>query len=418
MSVRRALVVVLATLALVMSLGPGVAGAGQSIEGVKKVVLLGPPERNAGGTPTFSWKPVRGARTYQLVVLAPDGPLWAWQGEEAKVRLGGLPEKPPAGTRGPVLVAGSCWSVTALDDGGHVVAASSMRVASPNGSKVKCGAKPVAKAVAPSKASGDEQIAFYSERDGNREIYVMNDDGSGLTKLAADPADDSDPVWSPDRKQIAFDSRRTGDNKDVYVMNANGSDPRRLTTDDALDDYATWSPDGKKIAFTTTRDGLREIYVMNANGSKQTNLTKTLEGDDAYPSWSPDGTKIVFESYRDRNNEIYVMNADGTRQRNLTNNLADDTNGSWSPDGTQIAFNSDRDGNNEIYIMNADGSQPERITNEPASDFGPYWSPDGTQLVFSSERDGRYEVYVIRSDGSDPTRLTNDPADDFASDWA
>jgi len=414
-SARR---VLLATLVLVAAAWPVPAVAGESVAGIKKITVLGPPERNAGQTPMFSWKPAPGASTYQVVVLAPDGPLWAWQGEETKVRLGGLPTKPPAGTSGPVLVAGSCWSVTALDEAGHVVAASSLRPASPNGSKVKCGAKPVAKPVTPSKASGDEKIAFYSERDGNREIYVMNDDGSGLTKLAADPADDSDPVWSPDRMQIAFDSRRTDDNVDVYVMNADGSDLRRLTTDDALDNYATWSPDGKKIAFTTTRHGLREIYVMNADGSKQTNLTNDPNGDDAYPSWSPDGTKILFLSRRDENNEIYVMNADGTRQRNLTNSPADDSNGSWSPDGTQIAFDSDRDGNNEIYIMKADGSQPERITNEPASDFGPYWSPDGTRLVFSSERDGRYDVYVIRSDGSEPTRLTDDPADDFASDWA
>jgi Tol biopolymer transport system component len=388
-------------------------------KGLKKVVVLGPPERNAGKTPVFAWKPVRGASTYQLVVLAPDGPLWAWQGEQTKVRLGGLPGKPPPGLSGPILVAGSCWSVAALDDAGHVVAASDLRRASPNGAKVRCGVKPAApKSVTPGEVSGNAQILFYSERDGNREVYVMADDGSELTKLAEDPADDSDPVWSPDRKQIVFDSRRTDDNKDIYVMKPDGSEIRRLTTDESLDSYADWSPDGKKIAFTTTRHGLREIYVMDADGSHQTNLTKEPDSDDAYPSWSPDGRKIAFETYRDGNTEIYVMNADGSRQRNITNNPADDSTAAWSPDGTKISFESDRDGNNEVYVLAADGSRPDRLNNEHASDITAACSPDGTRLVFSSKRDGNFEVYVMQSDGSDPTRLTNEPADDFASDWA
>src|SRR5687767_3392148 len=61
-------------------------------------------------------------------------------------------------------------------------------------------------------------IAFQSNRDGNNEIYVMNGDGSGLTNLTDNPADDFGPVWSPDGKKIIFSSNRDG-NYDIYVMN-------------------------------------------------------------------------------------------------------------------------------------------------------------------------------------------------------
>ena len=66
------------------------------------------------------------------------------------------------------------------------------------------------------------RIAFLSERNFNSDIYVMNADGSGLTRLTNDPAFDTDPAWSPDGSQIAFHSLRDG-NLEIYVMNADGS---------------------------------------------------------------------------------------------------------------------------------------------------------------------------------------------------
>lgn len=72
--------------------------------------------------------------------------------------------------------------------------------------------------------------------------------------------------------RIAFRSNRDGNNE-VYTMNADGSGQTRLTNDPSEDDAPAWSPDGKRIAFTSDRDGSREgseIYVMDADGSKQT----------------------------------------------------------------------------------------------------------------------------------------------------
>ncbi len=84
--------------------------------------------------------------------------------------------------------------------------------------------------------------------------------------------------------RIAFSSDRDG-NYEIYVMNADGSGQTRLTDNEALEWFPTWSPDGRRIAFSSDRDGNWDIYVMNADGSGQTRLTDN-EGWDLLPSWS------------------------------------------------------------------------------------------------------------------------------------
>lgn len=88
------------------------------------------------------------------------------------------------------------------------------------------------------------RIAFTSERDGNANVYVMNADGTGVTQLTDDPAGDFRPAWSPDGTLIAFESTRdprTSD-RDVFVMNADGSDERRLRMANENARDADWQP--------------------------------------------------------------------------------------------------------------------------------------------------------------------------------
>ena len=276
------------------------------------------------------------------------------------------------------------------------------------------------------------RIAFHSNRDGNWNIYVMNPDGSGQTRLTDNPAADSWPSWSPDGRRITFISSRDDPDPndddsiwEIYVMNADGSGQTRLTNDSAWHSLPSWSPDGRRIAFQSHRDGNWEIFLMNADGSGQIRLTDNSAGD-AEPSWSPDGRRIAFQSNRDENAEIYVMNADGSGQTRLTNEAANDRFPSWSPDGQRIAFYSYRDENWEIYVMNADGSGQTRLTDNPARDIRPSWSPDGRHIAFSSDRDDPdpddndriMSIYVMNVDGSDETRLTDNSATDHASDWS
>jgi Tol biopolymer transport system component/ABC-type branched-subunit amino acid transport system substrate-binding protein len=262
------------------------------------------------------------------------------------------------------------------------------------------------------------RIAFQTNRDGNLEIYVMNGDGSGLTNLTNNQANDGQPVWSPDGRKILFVSDRDS-NDEIYVMNADGSDPTNLTDNPSQDDTADWSPDGKKIVFMSDRDGKSEIYVMNADGSGQTKLTDDPVSQDYFPIWSQDGKQIGFTSERKGGDgNIYVMNADGSNQTRLTQGSGEDTFPHWSPDGKKIVYTSGRgggmwdnilgNGSYEIYVMNADGSHRTQLTDNPGDDnLDPRWSPNGTQIIFWSSRDGNKELYVMNADGSHQTRLTN-----------
>jgi len=238
---------------------------------------------------------------------------------------------------------------------------------------------------APAWSPDGSKIAFSSDRDPNRDIYVMNADGTGRTNLTNSAAYDAAPAWSPDGSKIAFSRTyeiHQHDGKwdyEIYVMNADGTGQTRLTNNAAWDNEPTWSPDGTQIAFASGFAARGDIYVMNADGTGQTNLTNGPTWDQS-PSWSPDGSKIAFASARGQPEqhldfEIYVMNTNGTGAINLSNSPGQDMAPAWSPDGSKIAFASARDGNYDIYVMNADGTGQTNLTSSPAIDRFPTWQP-------------------------------------------
>ena len=254
----------------------------------------------------------------------------------------------------------------------------------------------------PYVAIGQSQILFYSDRDGDYEIYVMNADGSGIIRLTNNSAEDTNPKWSPNRSHIAYISDLEGGHN-VYIMSSDGKGRKQLTLGDNDIRNIWWSPDGSKILLFYY-DGDPELHVVNVDRSGEFRLTNN-SANDAHPSWSPDGTKIAYRSNRDGDLEIYLAEADGSAEYKLTSNTYLDSDPCWSPDGLKIAFYSDRDGDRDIYTMNVDGSDVEKLTNNSAADHLPVeWLPNG-YISFISDRTGEEQIYIMKSDGSDQKAL-------------
>ncbi len=272
-------------------------------------------------------------------------------------------------------------------------------------------------------ATGDfaGRIAFTSNREGNNEIYVMNE--TNVTRLTYNASSDINPEWHPNGSKIAFSSNRDGD-YEIYVMDADGTNITQLTnnTDGIEDGSQCWSPDGSKIAFCSDRDGNYEIYVMDADGTNVTRLTYNDTTQERTPHWSPDGSKIAFSSNRDIFWNIYVMNADGTDQEQLTYTNANNVPGEWSPDGSKLLFFSDRNGDLDIYVMDADGTNVTQLTsthNTVYYDFSPAWALGGEKIVFVSGRFvSDFEIYMMDADGTNLTQLTANFADEYDPVWA
>jgi TolB protein len=219
-------------------------------------------------------------------------------------------------------------------------------------------------------------IAFSSQNGGTeRDIFTVSSDGSNriqLTDAALAGGESIDPEWSPDGSKIVFYSDRNGQ-FDIWVMDADGSNPIALT-DTGDNAFPSWSPDGTQIVFASNRDGNFEIYVMNADGSDETRLTTTAAAE-LNPSFSPDGTRIAFDANRDAvDQDVYVMDADGTDPVRLTTSAGDDSFPAWSPDGLLLAFSSEQDGPATIWIMDADGSNQTQVS-QGGQDFFATWTP-------------------------------------------
>ncbi|MBV9209085.1 MAG: PD40 domain-containing protein [Acidobacteria bacterium] len=257
------------------------------------------------------------------------------------------------------------------------------------------------------------KIAFFSTRDGNLSLYVMDASGLNQRKLGTVTQTFSKPRWSPDGTQILFDGVIAHD-VEIYVVNADGNGFQRpLTLNTANDYYPVWSPDGNKILFMSQRAGaVYEIFVMDSDGNNQTQLTNTPVWGNIFPAWSPDGSKIAYLSPRTGNYEIYVMNPDGSNQTRLTDNTETDWNIKWSPDGSKIAH----ERGTSVYVMNADGSGQTKLTLDGGTDWQPVWSPDGTKLLFKEFRDDNEGIYLMNANGTGQTGLTSNGYDD-EMDW-
>ncbi len=264
---------------------------------------------------------------------------------------------------------------------------------------------------------GDD-IAFVSSRDSYYALYLMDADGSGQGRLTEEGGDPStpggvqfqtDPAWSPDGTRIAFASAREG-SFDIYVMDADGTGTTRLTSSSAQDRSPSWSPDGSRIAFSRSSDG-GKVWLMDADGTDVRRLTDE-PAEEGEPSWSPDGRWVAYTHRASGTDirEIWVARPDGSRRRGVTTLGGKSYAPDWAPDSTRLAFSASRDGvRYGIYTVGADGKGLRRPVRSPGDAFEPAWSPDGGEIAFS--RDGAIVVTTLAG----VERQLTDPEDNDSS---
>jgi TolB protein len=216
------------------------------------------------------------------------------------------------------------------------------------------------------------------------DVWAVNWDGSNLRNLTDDSvANDANPDWSPDGKQIVFDSDRLG-TPQLYIMNADGSSPKALTDDAFQNTEPKWSPDGKWIAYHCRQGFETQICVITPDGE---NVAEPIPG--TMPVWSPSnvegGIYLAFLCFYGTQSDICTVQPDGSNVVNLTDNPADEHSPAWSPDGKWMAFVSNRGQDVDIYkvcLTCLGDFTAIRLTDEVRGADWPTWSPDRRWVAY------------------------------------
>src|SRR2546426_199311 len=236
-----------------------------------------------------------------------------------------------------------------------------------------------------------------------------------LTKLtpATDTASASDPAFSPDGSRIAFVSQRDG-NAEIYVMNADGTGTTRVTNDPQADGRPSFLPDGQSLAFHSSRTaGKLQIWAVNVDGTGLTQLTR--DSVNSSPAVSPDGQTIAYVSTRNKDGDIWLMNRDGTNQRQFTRSPQQrESEPRFLRDGSLAYLVERREGNRTVQqVIRADLATGATTaitgTDLAIASFAVSPSGDLLALVVNAEPQNRrnptYRVYVQPVSSATPVPL-------------
>lgn len=189
-------------------------------------------------------------------------------------------------------------------------------------------------------------IAFDSDRDGVRGVYVANADGTQVRRISPDGYSAA-PTWSPDGKRLAY-IRAERDNRRVWNLWVHALDerlPRRVTGHSYGQTWsASWFPDNRRICYTHED----KVVVRDLATGQARQVGSPIAGRAVRtPAVSPDGSKVVFQVFR---NGAWLLDLDeGTMRRILSDPTAEEF--AWAPDGGRIAFHTLRGGQWGIHII-------------------------------------------------------------------
>jgi len=247
------------------------------------------------------------------------------------------------------------------------------------------------------------EIVVSSSRGGKFQLYAAERANlAQLAKITTDTTNASDPAFSADGSRIAYVSTSPG-NAEIYVMNADGTGATRLTTDPLADGRPVFTPDGQTILFHSARTGgKQQIWSVNVDGTGLTQLTR--DSINFAPAVSPDGQTVAYVSIRNKNYDIWLMARDGSNQRQFTPTAQiKESEPRFLRDGTLAYLVERREGNRTVQqVVRADvgtGSvTPLTGTDLALTSFGVSFSGDLVALVVNAQPENRrnpiYKVYI------------------------
>ncbi len=224
-----------------------------------------------------------------------------------------------------------------------------------------------------------------------RKIEFTVDEGTWLSLSVA-----------PDGKSVLFDLLG-----DLYTLPVQGGQAKRITSGLPFDSQPVFSPDGKLIAFTSDRDGSDNLWIANADGSDAKQLSKDKQGDFISPSWTPDGEYVLVSRSPEGlgTHEIWMYNIHGGSGVQVTKSSPTPATTPQqrlnfmgaiaSPDGKYFYFARRTSGFSynvtfplwQIVRRDRTTGDEDVITSAPGSAFRPVLSPDGKQLVYGTRLD-------------------------------
>jgi len=247
------------------------------------------------------------------------------------------------------------------------------------------------------------KIAFVGEKNGNKELYLMDWDGYRMQGLGVTGGILLSPRWPSDGTKMLYSAERNR-SWDIYLLDMNTMREKNIVRLSGLNMAGNFFPNNREFVFSSSKDGKSNIHMGDILSMKGWKLISS-PWIDVSPAVSPDGNSILFVSNRSGSPQIYIADKDGNGIRRLTFEGSYNTSPAWSPKGDRIAFVRMTNGKNQIFTMKPDGTGVMQLTDR-GNNEEPSFSPDGRYIAFTSDRDSSKGVYLMRANGEDQKRIT------------